>query len=388
METVSKMILSDFQRGRLPYFVPPPKLDDKEATGRSKDSKPIEFVPASNSTESVEAKPEGLIGEKSVRGVRQDLTKINVEPDFMDEDNGLDADGDIEEEIDGREDEEDMEEAEDGMEEAEEDLEEAEDDVEESRGEVEEVDEDMEQSENENDKDNFEMENNDGSNRYLEEANRNLTIGMREGNPQVGDGVENIKGQSCDLKSKSRMLSKKERRKLKKTEFAQKKIDDEVSFKVSKTSSETSGDEGLSDSISSIKAKIEAENERSILSSLTPEERQFLGISDEDFEKNDSNDDDDDDEDDDDNESEDESDDEDEGKENDEDDKTDEDSANEVDTNSEEDTSRRKEIKAKDSEDDEENIQRSVITSMNSFILCSNQAFSFLLSLYESVEVL
>ena len=377
METVSKMILSDFQRGRLPYFVPPPKLDDKEATGRSKDSKPIEFVPASNSTESVEAKPEGLIGEKSVRGVRQDLTKINVEPDFMDEDNGLDADGDIEEELDGREDEEDMEEAEDGMEEAEEDLEEAEDDVEESRGEVEEVDEDMDQSENEDDKDKFEMENNDGSNRYLEEANRNLTIGVRVGNPQVGDGVENIKGQSCDLKSKSRMLSKKERRKLKKTEFAQKKIDDEVSFKVSKTtSSETSGDEGLSDSISSIKAKIEAENERSILSSLTPEERQFLGISDEDFEKTDSDDDDDDD-DDDANDSEDESDDEDERKENDEDDKKDEDSMNEVDTNSEEDAIGRGEIKAKDSEDDEENIQRSVITSKNSSILCSYQTFSF-----------
>ncbi len=81
METVSKMILSDFQRGRLPYFVPPPKQESDDTT-ENKDKEPIKFVPATNK----EATSSEVNDKKVIAGVKQDLRGLRVETEFLEDD--------------------------------------------------------------------------------------------------------------------------------------------------------------------------------------------------------------------------------------------------------------------------------------------------------------
>ena len=258
------MVLSDFQRGRLPYFVPPPKLEGKHAVSKPKEIKPIKFVPATDVEESKESGDgENSSEGRTIRGVRQDLTKISVEPDFMDEDKDggrvdeelVHANEDLADEVV----EEDMEEGDEGGED--------EDEPGEDEDEVE--DDDME-----DDVEDLEIgEEEEGSHekrrRHTTEKpnEEKVSANMKE---KVEDGIAN-KTTSKSSKSKIRKEGKKG--------FGQKIVDDEVSFKVSKTTSEASEEEDDSDSISKIKAKIENEDEGDILKSLTPEEKLFLGLS-------------------------------------------------------------------------------------------------------------
>lgn len=74
ISTVSRMVLNDFQRGKLPYFVKPPTLD---GTNEEKSDK----------TETQESSGENVTTEPSeISIVKQKLAKIQVEPEFSGDD--------------------------------------------------------------------------------------------------------------------------------------------------------------------------------------------------------------------------------------------------------------------------------------------------------------
>ena len=277
METVAKMILSDFQRGRLPYFVPPPKAENKEVTAKSKDSKPIAFVPASDISKPAEEQAKKLTVEKSVPGVKQDLTKINVEPEFVEED--IDG-GAVVGEEEGIGDEEGIEEEE--MEEEELDEEEMEEIEEEIDAYEEEIAKDEEVKKNGDEKE-VEDDENIGKvvkheNKSKETENANSIDKLNIIGEDVCDSDEQRKDRNDGDKNSSKKASDKKKCKALNADYS-KKVDDEISFKITRT---TSGpieeEESDCDAISKIKAKIEGEDEDVILSSLTPEEKLFLGI--------------------------------------------------------------------------------------------------------------
>uniref|UniRef100_A0A8C7GFN5 Nucleolar GTP-binding protein 2 n=1 Tax=Oncorhynchus kisutch TaxID=8019 RepID=A0A8C7GFN5_ONCKI len=75
---VSKMVLNDWQRGRIPFFVKPPGCEGEH---EGKDVLPVEGAP--ETTERVQE--EGPV-QKILSNVRQNFGKINVAPEFNDED--------------------------------------------------------------------------------------------------------------------------------------------------------------------------------------------------------------------------------------------------------------------------------------------------------------
>jgi len=83
MNTVSKMILSDFQRGRLPYFVPPPNSERPDKTK----------VAISEPVKSVDVKAE------SVPAVKQNFKPLEMTTEFNDEDKKVEGDTTIEDDV-------------------------------------------------------------------------------------------------------------------------------------------------------------------------------------------------------------------------------------------------------------------------------------------------
>uniref|UniRef100_A0A3B5KWR0 Nucleolar GTP-binding protein 2 n=1 Tax=Xiphophorus couchianus TaxID=32473 RepID=A0A3B5KWR0_9TELE len=131
LSTVSKMVLNDWQRGRIPFFVKPPGPE-----GDPEDEKtwPLEGPPAAeeNIQEEQADNLDGASGEqeeqqqrqneqvqKILANVRQNFGKINVAPEFTEEDlipvempdldlsdfSGSDVDEDVDEDEGGQEDE-------------------------------------------------------------------------------------------------------------------------------------------------------------------------------------------------------------------------------------------------------------------------------------------
>lgn len=98
LSTVSKMVLNDWQRGRIPFFVKPP---GPEGEDEEKAPLPIEGPPDAvtrvqeEQSDSIEAVPEELAKleqkkkeevQKLLANVRQNFGKINVAPEFNEED--------------------------------------------------------------------------------------------------------------------------------------------------------------------------------------------------------------------------------------------------------------------------------------------------------------
>ncbi|GAB1605461.1 nucleolar GTP-binding protein 2-like [Argonauta hians] len=73
---ISKIVLNDFQRGRLPYFVKPPLREGETAEGD-------QAVPAGTPAPVTVSDIEGV---KTIPQVQQDLRKIHVEPEFVSDD--------------------------------------------------------------------------------------------------------------------------------------------------------------------------------------------------------------------------------------------------------------------------------------------------------------
>ncbi|XP_059194539.1 nucleolar GTP-binding protein 2 [Centropristis striata] len=130
LSTVSKMVLNDWQRGRIPFFVKPPGPD-----GDQEDKQPLPVKESSEGAENVqEEQPDDRDAtseeqeqqqqkkkeqvQKILSNVRQNFGKINVAPEFTEEDlvpvempdlglsdcSGSDGEGNSDEEEDGEED--------------------------------------------------------------------------------------------------------------------------------------------------------------------------------------------------------------------------------------------------------------------------------------------
>ena len=289
------MILTDFQRGKLPYFVAPPRPDGS-ADGTKGNSKmqSIKFVPASSDGETATDSASKISKEddiarreeskKKVPGVRQDLTGIHVEPDFIDEDqqgtegdvDGMEIEGEVEEDVELTEEEElsesevvgDADLSSKALGELADDL--KDDDIKtdcSKKG-----DTISEKEANEwNVTENAASSEETGSKRKLEKQKFEKS--------NVVNGVDvstKLDNETANNDPRNKTKSKK-----KKTGYQ----DGEVSFKVLKTEcsccSEEENEEVRVEPIETIKKKVENENEEQILSSLTPEEKAFLGIDDE-----------------------------------------------------------------------------------------------------------
>ncbi|XP_065062215.1 uncharacterized protein LOC135689042 [Rhopilema esculentum] len=250
-ETVSKMILADFQRGRLPYFVPPPKPDGFEVSNQTKKIDKIEFVPATNNekAEGDNEVAEKAQPEKRVKGVKQDLAGLHVEPDFIEEDIEGDPMDDNEDLLIDGEEEEEL-------------LSADEDDVSED-GEKE--------TENQGDEEVNERGGGQGGDTAMLV---DLTTTVEENLNSFEILQEDRDGRKIKTDKKQSKAAKKKRS----ADQLKKKAGGDLSFTVV-ASETTSSDENISEGcISKIKAKIETEDEEQILTSLTPEEKAFLGI--------------------------------------------------------------------------------------------------------------
>lgn len=82
--TVAKMVLNDWQRGKIPYFVKPPGCENEEPT--SKEDKKPENKDEMAKLTTDEGENTDNSGKKMLPKVQQNLTKINVEPEFLEED--------------------------------------------------------------------------------------------------------------------------------------------------------------------------------------------------------------------------------------------------------------------------------------------------------------
>ncbi|KAL7874512.1 hypothetical protein SRHO_G00054820 [Serrasalmus rhombeus] len=131
LSTVSKMVLNDWQRGRIPFFVKPPgfEMDEEgkallpmEASGVEAEQDGCEDRPEQQSTEttedteqdvSLQQKQKHEQVQRILASVRQNFGKINVAPEFSEEDlvpvdmpDFLDSSESEEDEKDGSEEEE------------------------------------------------------------------------------------------------------------------------------------------------------------------------------------------------------------------------------------------------------------------------------------------
>ena len=79
------MILTDFQRGRLPYFVTP-KVEAGDSSAQKEGKGSSKFVPAD-----VKELLDGVDTAEKI-GLKQDLTGLKVEPDFIEEDAAMEGD--------------------------------------------------------------------------------------------------------------------------------------------------------------------------------------------------------------------------------------------------------------------------------------------------------
>ncbi|XP_077991170.1 uncharacterized protein LOC144445480 [Glandiceps talaboti] len=90
VSTVAKMVLNDWQRGKIPFFVKPPNMDIQDEKKKIVKNSDKEIV-TEKSEKDEQMQTEENNEEKSVKdtekvGVVQDLRKIHVEPEFIEDD--------------------------------------------------------------------------------------------------------------------------------------------------------------------------------------------------------------------------------------------------------------------------------------------------------------
>ncbi|XP_043573809.1 nucleolar GTP-binding protein 2 [Chiloscyllium plagiosum] len=94
IQTVAKMVLNDWQRGRIPFFVKPPNAETNsellDTSKMNKEPDDINQVKESSEELNVESEPEKTeipnMTQQIVAQVRQNFGKINVAPEFSDTD--------------------------------------------------------------------------------------------------------------------------------------------------------------------------------------------------------------------------------------------------------------------------------------------------------------
>merc|ERR1712142_1331374 len=109
------MILSDFQRGRLPYFVPPPNTEEGQDATKDEASKVSDEV--TDTTAAAKDKSSKEVAEAALK-IKQNFKPLSTTMEFDEEDRGAteeddDADADINDDNDDNDEEDDEDEEED-----------------------------------------------------------------------------------------------------------------------------------------------------------------------------------------------------------------------------------------------------------------------------------
>merc|ERR1711953_730422 len=102
INTAAKMILSDFQRGRLPYFVPPPNTEEGKDATKDEARKVSDEVDAA-----AEDKSSKEVAEAALQ-IKQNFKPLSTTMEFDEEDRGeTEEDDDVDEDVNDDEDDED-----------------------------------------------------------------------------------------------------------------------------------------------------------------------------------------------------------------------------------------------------------------------------------------
>ncbi|WVW78817.1 nucleolar GTP-binding protein 2 [Kwoniella bestiolae CBS 10118] len=87
-ESAAKMILNDWIRGKIPFFVPPPAKEEKQTQeGQMNEAQAQEDKETTEMLEEQERSLGKILGEKRVKGVEQPISKIPIMTKFLGDDN-------------------------------------------------------------------------------------------------------------------------------------------------------------------------------------------------------------------------------------------------------------------------------------------------------------
>uniref|UniRef100_A0A673HJV8 Nucleolar GTP-binding protein 2 n=1 Tax=Sinocyclocheilus rhinocerous TaxID=307959 RepID=A0A673HJV8_9TELE len=88
LSTVSKMVLNDWQRGRIPFFVKPPggEMDEEEELGNRLEAQDVEGASSSQLEDQKLLRQKMEEMQNIFSNVKQNFGKINVAPEFSEED--------------------------------------------------------------------------------------------------------------------------------------------------------------------------------------------------------------------------------------------------------------------------------------------------------------
>uniref|UniRef100_A0A8C1UI46 Nucleolar GTP-binding protein 2 n=1 Tax=Cyprinus carpio TaxID=7962 RepID=A0A8C1UI46_CYPCA len=88
LSTVSKMVLNDWQRGRIPFFVKPPggEMDEEEELGDRLEAQDVDGASSSQQEDQKLLRQNKEEMQKIFSNVKQNFGKINVAPEFSEED--------------------------------------------------------------------------------------------------------------------------------------------------------------------------------------------------------------------------------------------------------------------------------------------------------------
>uniref|UniRef100_A0A8C1UL93 Nucleolar GTP-binding protein 2 n=1 Tax=Cyprinus carpio TaxID=7962 RepID=A0A8C1UL93_CYPCA len=88
LSTVSKMVLNDWQRGRIPFFVKPPgcEMDEEEELGNRLEAQDVEGASSSQLEDQKLLRQKKEEMQNIFSNVKQNFGKINVAPEFSEED--------------------------------------------------------------------------------------------------------------------------------------------------------------------------------------------------------------------------------------------------------------------------------------------------------------
>lgn len=306
INTASKMILSDFQRGRLPYFVAPPtettkdKSDDKTESSTEKVFAKVAQRSGTSSSKEGEA---AAAAEGAIK-IKQNFKSVEMTAEFNDEDKGDEVEEEEEDEEEIEEDEEEEDEDEGEIEEKEEGEGEEECEGEEVEMDEEDLGEEEEEGTN---SESIENDVNHPKTRHVkfdfgtttteddddEEEDTYEDFEAINSSEQPGSGSDTTtsteKLTTCDAFSKARKKANLKRKQPRQEcEFSSENTNTEADVGEDESEDEEEVEEdgesentnGLNAGASSSKKKYSSDDDvaSDLADSLTPEERAFLGL--------------------------------------------------------------------------------------------------------------
>jgi len=268
INTASKMILSDFQRGRLPYFVAPPSdTTDGKADGK-KDATTTEVSDEVAATSTSEQSSDE-VSDSSIK-IKQNFKPLAMSTEFNEEDRGTEVE--VEEEEEGNDDE--MDDEEDG-----EDVDEDDDD--DIAGDInsESTESDVNRPNNRRVKFDFSTTEDDETCHEGESKDEDTVEEQTMGTDTTGESSSTPeKMRTCDAFSKARKKATLKRKK-KASEFTSDTTDPGVDGSENEDEGEDDDNEQSASAASKLpKYSSDDDIASDLADSLTAEEREFLGL--------------------------------------------------------------------------------------------------------------